>query len=50
VGKEVGIPVDSESRTTLVDVIYPTENSIEVILSKNNKEKLNSFIELQECG
>jgi SpoVK/Ycf46/Vps4 family AAA+-type ATPase len=42
--KELGIPVDSESRTTLVDVIYPTENSIEVILSKNNKEKLNSFV------
>ncbi|GHU66317.1 ATPase [Spirochaetia bacterium] len=42
--KEIGIPVDSESRTTLVDVIYPTENNIEVILSENNKEKLNSFI------
>jgi SpoVK/Ycf46/Vps4 family AAA+-type ATPase len=42
--KEVGIPVDSESRATLVDVIHPAENSIEVILSKNNREKLNSFI------
>jgi SpoVK/Ycf46/Vps4 family AAA+-type ATPase len=42
--KKVAFPVDSESRTTLVDVIYPTENTTEVILSKNNKEKLNSFI------
>jgi SpoVK/Ycf46/Vps4 family AAA+-type ATPase len=42
--KEVVIPVDSESRTTLVDIIYPTENNFEVILSESNKEKLNSFI------
>ena len=42
--REPNIPVDTESRTRLADVIYPTENNIEVILSKSNSEKLNSFI------
>ena len=42
--REPNIPVDTESRTMLADVIYPTENNIEVILSKSNLEKLNSFI------
>ncbi|MCY1713658.1 AAA family ATPase [Caproiciproducens galactitolivorans] len=42
--KETNVPVDAESRTRLADVIYPTENNIEVILSKSNSEKLNSFI------
>ncbi len=42
--KETNIPVDAESRTTLADVIYPDENNIEVVLSKSNSEKLNSFI------
>lgn len=42
--KGMNIPVDSESRTTLADVIYPHENNIEVILSKSNSEKLKSFI------
>lgn len=42
--KEMSIPVDSESRTTMADVIYPHENNIEVILSKSNSDKLNSFI------
>jgi hypothetical protein len=39
--REPNIPVDTESRTMLADVIYPTENNIEVILSKSNLEKLN---------
>lgn len=38
------IPVDSESRTDLADIVYPDENNIEVILSKSNYEKLDSFI------
>ncbi len=38
------IPVDSESRTTLVDVIYPNDNGIEVVLSRINEEKLQSFV------
>lgn len=38
------IPVDTESRTTLADIIYPDANNIEVILSKRNAEKLESFI------
>lgn len=42
--RETNIPVDTESRTSLADVIYPTENNIEVVLSKSNSEKLNSFI------
>ncbi len=40
----LSIPVDTESRTTLADVIYPNENNIEVILSKRNADKLDSFI------
>lgn len=42
--KGVSVPVDTESRTTLADVIYPNQNNIEVVLSKNNAEKLESFI------
>lgn len=42
--KNISVPVDTESRTTLADVIYPNENNIEVILSKSNAEKLESFI------
>jgi AAA+ superfamily predicted ATPase len=42
--KDLPMPVDSESRAALADVIYPSENNIEVILSKSNAEKLNSFI------
>lgn len=42
--KDVAVPVDTESRTTLADVIYPDENNIEVILSRSNADKLESFI------
>ncbi|TCS97020.1 AAA family ATPase [Hazenella coriacea] len=42
--KEMSVPVDSESRTTLAEVIYPDLNDVDVILSKNNVEKLESFI------
>lgn len=42
--KELALPVDTESRTTLADVIYPYDNNIDVILSESNAEKLNSFI------
>lgn len=38
------IPVDSESRMTLADIIYPNQNDIEVVLSKRNAGKLDSFI------
>lgn len=38
------VPVDSESRTVLADVIYPDENNIDVVLSKSNADKLDSFI------
>lgn len=38
------IPVDIESRTSLADIIYPDDNNIDVILSKNNYSKLESFI------
>ena len=43
-GKFNNIPVDVESRMSLATVIYPTDNQIEVVLSKNNFEKLQSFI------
>lgn len=38
------IPVDSESRTVLADVVYPDENKHNVVLSKCNQEKLKSFV------
>ena len=38
------VPVDTESRTVLADVVYPEQNSVEVILSKNNFENLQSFV------
>ena len=40
----VSVPVDTESRMDLADIIYPYQNDIEVILSKRNEEKLDSFI------
>ena len=42
--KDIAIPVDSESRTVLADVIYPSENNNDVILSKENKDNLETFI------
>lgn len=42
--RETNIPVDTESRTTLADIIYPSQNNIEVVLSKSNFDKINSFI------
>lgn len=42
--KEINIPVDAESRTTMADIIYPNENNIEVVLSRSNSQKLESFI------
>lgn len=42
--KDISMPVDSESRTELADIIYPDNNKYNVILSKSNAEKLNSFI------
>ena len=38
------IPVDFESRMMLADIIYPDQNDIKVVLSKQNAEKLESFI------
>lgn len=38
------VPVDVESRMNLVDIIYPYQNDIKVVLSKRNKAKLESFI------
>lgn len=42
--KGTQVPVDTESRTALADIIYPNENKYEVILSKSNEDKLKSFI------
>ena len=42
--KGIDVPVDTESRTPLADIIYPDENNVEVIMSKANFEKLESFI------
>ncbi|MBO5970622.1 MAG: ATP-binding protein [Clostridia bacterium] len=38
------IPVDSESRTLLADIIYPEENNATVVLSKNNTDEINEFV------
>lgn len=38
------VPVDFESRMMLADVIYPAQNDIKVVLSKQNSEKLETFI------
>lgn len=42
--KELSVPVDSESRTVLADVIYPNDNRIDVILSNENRENIDTFI------
>ena len=42
--KQHNIPVDSESRARLADIIYPNENDVEVIFSRTNAEKIDSFI------
>jgi SpoVK/Ycf46/Vps4 family AAA+-type ATPase len=44
INKDFTIPVDSESRTNLADIIYPDNNNIEVILSKRNTDDLKSFV------
>ena len=41
---EFFVPVDSESRTRLADVVYPESNKASVVLSKSNAEKLDNFI------
>jgi SpoVK/Ycf46/Vps4 family AAA+-type ATPase len=41
---EIQIPVDSESRNALADIIYPSENNIEVVLSRRNENNLQSYI------
>lgn len=42
--KGIDVPVDTESRTPLADIIYPDKNNVEVIMSKANFKKLESFI------
>lgn len=41
---EISIPVDTESRVALVDIVYPANNNIDLILSRNNAAELNAFI------
>lgn len=40
----MNIPIDSESRTLLADIIYPDYNKIDVILPKCNEEDIKTFI------
>ena len=42
--KGVSIAVDTESRNPLADIVYPSENNVEVVMSKSNFEKLEAFI------
>lgn len=39
------IPVDNESRSLLADIIYPDENDIDIILTKDNENDIKQFIE-----
>ena len=39
------LPVDQESRTPLVDIIYPENNEIKTILTQNNENQISEFIE-----
>lgn len=43
-GKDSIIPVDSESRLTLAEIIYPDVSDFDVILSENNQKELLTFI------
>jgi len=42
--RESIIPVDSESRLTLAEIIYPDELDYDVILSENNQKEISAFI------
>lgn len=42
--KTLSAPIDTESRMSLVDVVYPYQNDIEVVLSQRNTKALDSFI------
>ncbi|MDR0752266.1 MAG: ATP-binding protein [Christensenellaceae bacterium] len=44
------IPVDQESRTPLIDIIFPENNNIITILTKNNDSQINEFIETYKCS
>lgn len=44
------LPVDQESRTPLVDVIYPENNIITTILTKNNENQIREFIDNYRCA
>lgn len=39
------LPVDSESRTVLADVILPTETDEKVVLTEGNRQKIEAFID-----
>ncbi len=38
------LPVDSESRVSLADIVYPNENTVKTILSNENEKQINDFI------
>lgn len=43
-------PVDQESRTPLIDIIYPENNNILTILTKNNENQILEFIDNYKCS
>lgn len=38
------VPVDIESRTSMADIVYPSEINAKVVLSDNNYQKLRTFV------
>ncbi len=44
------LPVDQESRTPLIDIIYPENNVITTILTKNNENQIREFIDNYRCA
>ena len=44
-GYSSSIPVDSESRVSLADIIYPSDNTVETILRSDNERQIKEFIQ-----
>ena len=44
------LPIDQESRTPLIDIIYPEDNLITTALTENNENQICEFIENYRCA
>ncbi len=43
-------PVDQESRTPLIDMVYPENNKVITILTKSNQDQIMEFIDNYKCS